>query len=1031
MRGWRTWLALVAVGTATPTFPAVAGELPKQFPIGRNASGESCTAQAVLSDPGLFDRSFDRSYSISCGSATASRAVGMLRIVDNSNAAKDAIEKTLQCGASQPVSIKGVGDGDARMCNDSTLGIRTVAMRFIRGGRAYVGSAAVSLVGPLEHALALATGGIPLSSDASSVIAPSIDVRSIPPVGDAAGFASDETAFNPRNALQQGIRFNVQGLHADASRILNDALSRLSDQVPSEVRGELELEAGLADSNIGFFESAASHFKRGETLLATDSNPVLLRKIGTYRALDELNQRNFRGVVTALDRIDSGNARSLMPLSDPVVIASLNQGAGPQAGASTAIAATGTEALTQVVINAQVNWARSAALLLLNDIPGAEAALQQARREFSVIVNGPIEKTQTRWLEARIERQAGRLAARRRDWAASLKSFDASLAALRAAQSLGGGAVGPEFIETQLERSDILTRQGGDRATIIAEYASAVNAIVDAGLSGKIQPSTLEPYLSLIVEGAQGTTQPAALEQYFKAVQAVGEPAIARQISQLQSIVSSDPGLAAQIRERSDLSQELTGLRYQIAQAAPGADTAALEGRRAALQKRFQALDDALASNDRYRTTDDRPATIAEIQSILAPGEIYFKLTTAKTRAFALIIGKDDAIAYQLATPVDRVMKAANDVRKSIDGAYGGGRGLPPFKVGAAYSLFAMIAGPSPDRLAKATRIISDPSGPLQRLPLGVLVADRDSAIRYAQKKQGAGDGYSQVSFLAVTSEISTALSPRSFINVRKLAPSQAPNPFLGLGEHKTPSQAMLEAFGTRRTSFGCIFDTANMTFSYGVAQPISREEIVRAAAAIGDPAATEITGETFNDSALKRRTDLNQYAVLHFATHGLQEGDWAQCKKAPPALVTSLGDESSDGLLSFDEIAALNLDANLIFLSACNTEAGVNDEDLARLSGKEERGASLEGLVRAFLAAKARAVVATYWEASESEGTNRLIETFYSTGKSNSIGQALRDGQRLLIADARYSHPFFWAPYFIVGDAGKSMLSPPTAKAQ
>ncbi len=1031
MKGARILVALMAMGIASAPVPALADELPKQFAIGRNANGETCTAQATLTDPGLYDRSFDRSYAISCGSATASRAVGMLRIITDSAPARDAVEKTFQCAAPMAVTIKGIGQGDARMCNDSALGIRTVAMRFVRGGRVYVGNAALSLVGPLEHALSLATGALPLSSDASSVIPATIDARALPQVGDADGFTSDDSAFNPRNALQQGIRFNVQGLHADASRILNDALSRLSDTVPQDVRGELELEAGLADSNIGFFESAASHFRRGEALLATDSNAVLLRKVSTYRALDELNQRNFRSVVTALNRIDSGDTRSSAPLSDPVVIASLNQGSGPQAGASTAIAATGTEALTQVVINAQVNWARSAALLLLNDLPGAEAALVQARREFSVIANGPIEKTQIRWLEARIERQAGRLAARRKDWTGSVRAFDASLAALRAAQSLGSGGAGPEFIETQLERADILTRQGADRATILAEYASAVDSIVDAGLSGKIQPGTLEPYLSLIVEGSQGTTEPAALEQYFKAVQAVGEPAIARQISQLQSIVSSDPGLAAQIRERADLSQELTGLRYQIAQRVAGVDVAALESRREALQKRFQSLDDSLASNDRYRTTDDRPATITEIQSILAPGEVYFKLTTAKTRAFGLIIGKDDAIAYQLATPVQRVMQAATDVRRSIDGAFGGGRGLPPFKVGAAYSLFAMIAGPAPDRLAGAVRIISDPSGPLQRLPLGVLVADRDSAVRYAQRPKGAVGGYSQVGFLAMTSEISTALSPRSFVNVRKLAPSRAPNPFLGLGEHQTPSLSMLAAFGTRRTSFGCIFDTANMTFSYGAAQPISREEIVRAAAAIGDPSAVEITGATFNDTALKRRTDLNQYEVLHFATHGLQEGDWAQCKKAPPALVTSLGDDSSDGLLSFDEIAALNLDANLIFLSACNTVAGVNDEDLARLSGKEERGASLEGLVRAFLAAKARAVVATYWEASESEGTNRLIETFYATGKSGSIGQALRDGQRLLIADARYSHPFFWAPYFIVGDAGKSMLSPQMAKVQ
>ena len=1011
---------------------AATGELPKFFSIGRNINGEACTAQSNIGDPGLHDKSFDRSYALNCGSATASRAVGAVRILTNNAAAVGAVEKTMDCAAVQSVMLKGLGKADARICNDRSIGLRTLALRFDRGNRVYIGNAALSLAGPLEQALAIASGMIAVAADSGSIVQPTFDARSLPQLAEGDSAISDGSAFNARNALQQGIRFNVQGLHADASRVLNDALSRLGSGDAVDLKGELELEAGLADSNIGFFESATSHFRRGEEQLMSDSDPVLLRKISTYRALDELNQRNFREVVNQLQRIDTGGARSTMPLSDPVIIASLNQGVGAQGKASTAIAATGTAALTQVVINAQVNWARSAALLQLKDVAGAEAALNQARREFAVIDNGPIERTQTRWLEARIERQAGRIAARKRDWAGSISAFDASLSALRAAQSLGGGGGGPEVIETQLERADILTRQGADKTIVIREYASAVDSIVGAGLSGKIQPSTLEPYLALLVSGSDGTTDLAAIEQYFKAVQAVGEPAIARQVSQLQAVVSSDPVLAAQIRERADLTQELTALRYQIAQPGVGVDATALETRRGALQQRFQKLDDSLASNDRYRTTDDRPASIKDIQDILSEGEVYFKLTTAKTRGFGLLISKGGAIAYQLATPVAVVARTSADVRRSIDGKINGSRNLPNFRVGAASTLFDMVSGPASAQLAGASRIISDPSGPLQRLPLGVLVSDRGSAIRYVQRaKVSSKEGYSQVAFLAAKAEISMALSPRSFINVRRLAPSQAAHPFLGLGEHMRPSLAALSAFGTKRTNFGCIFDSTNMAYSYDRAQPISGEEIVRAAKAIGDPSAAEITGAAFNDTAIMQRTDLNQYAVLHFATHGLQEGVWAQCRKAPPALVTSLGDGNSDGLLSFDEVAGLNLDANLVFLSACDTEAGVSDEGLARLGGKEEKGASLEGLVRAFLAAKARAVVATYWEASESEGTNQLIETFYGTGRTQSIGAALKDGQRLLIADARYSHPFFWAPYFIVGDAGKSLIASKTTAAK
>ncbi len=1021
-------VVLAASGTLAGAAPT---ELPRLFAIGRNVNGEACTAQANLNDPGLDDRAFDRSYALNCGSATASRSVGSVRVISDSQPARDAVEKTRECAAVQKVMLKGIGQADARLCNDKTLGIRTVALEFTQGRRTYIGNSALSLAGPLEQALAIASGKTSLSQDSGALVQSSIDVKSLPQLADGGSDLGDDLAFNPRNALQQGIRFNVQGLHVEASRVLNDAISRTSESDLGELRGELELEAGLADSNIGFFESAGAHFNRGSELLANDADGVLLRKISTYRALDELNQRNFPEVVARLQRIDTGGTNSAMPLSDPVIIAALNQGSGSQGRAASAIGATGTSALTQVVINAQINWARSAAMLLMNDVAGSEAALAQSRREFAVIASGGVEQTQTRWLEARIERQAGRIAARKHDWAGSLAAFDASLKALRTAQSLGGAGSGPELVETQLERADILARQGGDIGNVVREYGSAVDAIMDSGLAGKIKPSALEPYLAIISGGTKGSTDPESVERYFRAVQTVGEPAIARQVAQLQSVVSSDSGLAAQIRERADLSQELTALRYQITQRAAGVDVAALETRRKTLEVRFRALDDALAANERYRTTDDRPATVAEIQSILGENEVFFKLTTAKSRAFGIIIGKHDSIAYQLATPVDRVMKTAAAVRQSIDGAANDSRGLREFRVGGAYSLFQMVAGPAPDRLANAARIIVDPSGPLQRLPIGALVVDINSAKQFAARPKGSAQDYSRIAFLAARAEISTALSPRSFITVRGFSPSRAPHAFLGLGSHLTPSYAQLASFGYRRTNFGCLFNTANITDSYNRAHPINRVEIERAAVAIGEPGAKEITGAEFNDTDVEARTDLNQYEVLHFATHGLQEGQWASCLKAPPALVTSLGSGNSDGLLSFDEIAQLNLDANLVFLSACNTESGITDEDLARLSGKEEKGASLEGLVRAFLAAKARAVVATYWEASESEGTNQLIETFYNIGRTQSIGAAMRDGQRLLIADPRYSHPFYWAPYFIVGDAGKSMLSRQTASAQ
>jgi len=180
--------------------------------------------------------------------------------------------------------------------------------------------------------------------------------------------------------------------------------------------------------------------------------------------------------------------------------------------------------------------------------------------------------------------------------------------------------------------------------------------------------------------------------------------------------------------------------------------------------------------------------------------------------------------------------------------------------------------------------------------------------------------------------------------------------------------------------------------------------------------------GADFTDTAVEARTDLNQFQVLHFATHGLTEGQWG-CAQSPPGLVTSQGGPGSASILTFGDIAKLRLDANLVVLSACDTASGVSSAE-ARAAGQEESGATLEGLVRAFLAANARAVLTTYWPISDEGESEALIEGFYRAGRTTDIANALKTAQSALIAQPKFSHPIFWGPFFVVGDASKTMLS-------
>ena len=82
----------------------------------------------------------------------------------------------------------------------------------------------------------------------------------------------------------------------------------------------------------------------------------------------------------------------------------------------------------------------------------------------------------------------------------------------------------------------------------------------------------------------------------------------------------------------------------------------------------------------------------------------------------------------------------------------------------------------------------------------------------------------------------------------------------------------------------------------------------------------------------------------------------------AQPALLTSFGGNGSDGLLTFREIFDLHLDADLVILSACDT-AGKASAAATQQAGLATGGdVALDGLVRAFVGAGGRLVIASHW---------------------------------------------------------------------
>ena len=158
----------------------------------------------------------------------------------------------------------------------------------------------------------------------------------------------------------------------------------------------------------------------------------------------------------------------------------------------------------------------------------------------------------------------------------------------------------------------------------------------------------------------------------------------------------------------------------------------------------------------------------------------------------------------------------------------------------------------------------------------------------------------------------------------------------------------------------------------------------------------------------LSEQGALANYRVLHFATHGAVSGEISG--GVEPGLVLNpprKPTERDDGYLSASEIAGLQLDADWVILSACNTAAG-----------NAENAEALSGLARALFYAGGRSLLVSHW-AVNSDATVKLITKAIATiANERGVGraEALRRSM-LALVEGGQPHPAYWAPFVIVGE--------------
>lgn len=999
-------LLLVLAGCAKPPAsaydqaPAANGA---GLPVGQNSAGESCTLQRMGGRADIYCGSWDQpSAHVQDGGAASAAELPALA---TSGPWRAGLEAAYACEAPQPARILDGVPAEILPCTQRFGGWPYVALAAEIDGKVYYADGVQPALPVMQRAIGVVSGKIPADAAGQADVAQS-DQLLAQRLAAHAFSSGDVGQYDALMALgaqaNQAEDFPAAVIAYRAALALQQ--KKLGADNPGTVMPMLAL--GLNLSNQGLYPEAQAQFTTAAKLAPRASAPTAQATLLYDQALNALNQGQNQQALMLLQQSRQAYA-ALVP---PELLS-----ATPQATQNNALfsisAPSGADALlaAQVTLNSPVTQAallgvieswRYQALVLeeMGDKPGSDAAIANARRIANA--NG----LQPPSLDARLDRTRAALAAANdqplaaaQDLASATVSFNAALPGTR------------PVAETDLLRGAVLA-QSGDEQKALAACRNGVALLRTLRLGSTA--SLIGPCLDVYANAAAADpAQARALHgEMFEAAELTQGSTTAREIAQAAARLSSsttDPKVAAAIRDQQDAQRRLEDLYQQRDQAAHAANNTAALG---LLDKQIAAANATLqqaglaeqAAAPNYGQLVQQVVPAADVLKLLRPDEAFLAITTTPSHSWLFFLHNGKVNVAQVAVNEAGMAQLVKNVRASIEP---GANGLPPFDIADAAKIYADTLGPFAARMGDVHDLVVAPSGALLALPFSLLPTGPASA-----------DDLAHAPWLIRQASLTYVPAAANFVSLRRAqGTSAAKQPWFGFGDFQPVTLAQARATYNTAT---CPESAAAFA---GLPQlPYAKLELQAASAIFGAGPQDELLGAGFTVPDVEK-ADLRNFQILHFATHALLPTD-LPCQ-AEPAIVTSApagAKSANNALLSTSDVMGLKLDANLVVLSACNTGGG------------EEGGEALSGLARSFFFAGARAMMVTQWSVNDQVSAYLVADTLARLHAGNAGGAAgsLRAAQLALIGGAgkgfpaQIADPFYWAAFTVLGDGGVEALS-------
>ena len=986
-------------------------------PLGKDQAGEDCVLQTA--GPAAAD--------VFCGtwqqpSAQVRRGAALASLQQAALAGpwRTALDVRVTCDAPTPTSILDGTRAFLMQCRRKVGGWPHVALVAGVGDATYYADGVLPALGPTERAVGLLSGRLAAAaagtesgaarSAADALMASRLAAQAFSS-GDigqyetlvrlgtranlAENFAGAEQAFRAALALQQkalgrddpntavplsylALQISDQGRYAEADGLFAEAARRAVKASDPGARARLLHDEGLHALNQGKLPEARAFLTRAEAAFSAlvPSEALAARPPPDVRRLAP-------GQPTAVRLAELVPSQAL--LEDPVQRAAL-------------LGLVETRRYLGIVLGAQGDAAASVATIA--------SAVMLARANG---LDQPI-------LTSRLYRSAATAAAASGEQGRALTELARSAEAF--AEALPGTR---PIAETDLLRAGALVKVGQSVAALdLCRKAIALLRDLRAGTSDEL----IAPCLDAYADNAdrQPTERQRLLGEMFEVAQLAQGGITSQQIALATARLSAnarDPKVAEAVRRRQDASAGLADLyrqRDELAKpresgrSAPPTTAAELDKRIADAQANLADADSALqAAAPNYGQLVQQIAPVAAVLAALHSEEAFASFALTDQGGWGFLLHDGLVAVARLKIGKTGLAALVRRVRASIEP---GEAGVPRFDTAGAQDLYTDTLAPLLSGAPGIRSLVVAPSGPLLSLPFAVLLTG-----------QGDPDALAAAPWLVRRLTVAHVPAAANFVALRKLAgSSRAARPWFGFGDFRPATLAQAErSFPGARCA-----DSARL-FAGLPPLPLARRELEAARALLGGGAGDELLGPAFTAEAVVRAA-LGNYRVLHFATHALLPAE-LKCQ-GEPAIVTSTpptAPDVSSALLTSSDITGLKLDADAVILSACNS-AG---------PGGESAGESLSGLARAFFYAGARALLVTHWSVNDQAAAFLVADSLrrLQAGDAGGLAGALRGAELGMLDDAgkglpaALAHPFYWAPFALIGE-GAGVPGSPTRQA-